>query len=98
MRRTGLNALRRPGPPTGLIIPDRLFSTFCCHGDGLNRDSPQIYALCSPDACPHLPAGTLPAGGVWATVINWEAGAGAARSSGARGSRAAVTRVPQVGC
>lgn len=66
-RRTGLNSQRRLGPPTGLIIPDCLFSTFCCHGDGLNRDSPQIYALCSPDACPHLPAGALPANGAWAT-------------------------------
>lgn len=56
----GLNLLLQLRPPTGLIILDCLFSTFCCHGDGLNRDSTQIYALGWPDAYPHLPAGSLP--------------------------------------
>lgn len=34
----GLNLLLQLCPPTGLIILDCLFSTFCYHGDGLNRD------------------------------------------------------------
>lgn len=49
----GLNLLSQVRPPTGLIILDCLFSTFCCYGDGLKRDSAQIYALCSLMPCPH---------------------------------------------
>lgn len=56
----GLSLLSQVHPPTGLIILDCLFSTFCCHGDWLKRDSTQIYALSSLDGLSPVPAGSLP--------------------------------------